>query len=64
MNAVIEPIEQNAGSCDAMLLAVAHADFKDLGADRRRADGKASSVLYDLKYLLISDPADLRFQQS
>ena len=57
----ITPIPHpSAGAYDAMILAVAHADFKDLGPERIRAFGKADSVIYDLKYLLPSDAADLR----
>ena len=57
----ITPIQQaSAGSYDVMILAVAHAEFKDLGAERIRAFGKADSVIYDLKYLLPADAADLR----
>ena len=57
----ISPIHQLAASAyDAVILAVAHAEFKDLGAERIRAFGKADSVLYDLKYLLPPDAADLR----
>ena len=57
----ITPIQQpNAGSYDAMILAVAHAEFKELGADRIRGFSKADSVVYDLKYLLPADAADLR----
>ncbi|SIT67215.1 UDP-N-acetyl-D-galactosamine dehydrogenase [Ectothiorhodosinus mongolicus] len=57
----ITPIPHpSAGAYDAMILAVAHAEFKDLGPERIRAFGKADSVIYDLKYLLPSDAADLR----
>ena len=57
----ITPIQQPLdGSYDAMILAVAHEEFKQLGAERIRRFGKADSVLYDLKYLLPADAADLR----
>ena len=57
----ITPIQQaSAGSYDAVILAVAHSEFKELGAERIRAFGKAHSVIYDLKYLLPADAADLR----
>lgn len=45
---------------DAIVLAVAHQHFKTLGAAGIRAFGKATHVLYDLKYLLPRDQSDLR----
>jgi UDP-N-acetyl-D-galactosamine dehydrogenase len=49
----IRPIaELEQGQYDAIVLAVSHDQFKDLGAVGIRALGKASSVLYDIKYLL------------
>jgi UDP-N-acetyl-D-galactosamine dehydrogenase len=45
---------------DAVVLAVAHKQFAELGAKGIRALGKASHVLYDLKYLLSADQSDLR----
>jgi len=57
----IIPIQAPKASVyDAVILAVAHAEFKDLGPERIRAFGKADSVIYDLKYLLPADAADLR----
>jgi UDP-N-acetyl-D-galactosamine dehydrogenase len=49
-----------AGKYDAIVLAVAHREFKALGADRIRALGKEQHVLYDLKYVLSSADADIR----
>ncbi len=49
----IRPIaELEQGQYDAIVLAVSHDQFKNLGAAGIRALGKASSVLYDIKYLL------------
>lgn len=45
---------------DGVVLAVAHEEFKSLGAKRIRAFGKTVSVLYDLKYILPKDMMDLR----
>ncbi|MBC6962319.1 MAG: Vi polysaccharide biosynthesis UDP-N-acetylglucosamine C-6 dehydrogenase TviB, partial [Nitrosomonas sp.] len=39
------------GSYDAIILAVAHHQFKDMGASAIRALGKPNVVLYDLKYV-------------
>ncbi|NQY63263.1 MAG: Vi polysaccharide biosynthesis UDP-N-acetylglucosamine C-6 dehydrogenase TviB [Alteromonadaceae bacterium] len=48
------------GKYDAIILAVAHDDFKDLGVENIRKLGKESHVLYDLKYLLSKDEVDMR----
>jgi len=45
---------------DAVILAVAHDEFKQLGAAGIRAFGKKSHVLYDLKYVLASADSDVR----
>jgi UDP-N-acetyl-D-galactosamine dehydrogenase len=45
---------------DAIVLAVAHHQFKIMGAKAIRALGKPEHVLYDLKYLLPVDGSDLR----
>lgn len=49
-----------AGSYDAVILAVAHQQFKDLGAAGIRAFGKTNHVLYDLKYVLSAADSDVR----
>ena len=49
-----------AGSYDAVIIAVAHNEFRALGAEGIRALGKADHVLYDLKYLFPADAADIR----
>ena len=48
------------GSYDAIVLAVAHHQFKELGAAGIRKLGKPNHVLYDLKYVLSISEADLR----
>ena len=45
---------------DAILIAVAHNQFKQLSLDEIKAFGKANHVLYDLKYLLKADEVDGR----
>ena len=47
------------GAYDAIVLAVAHDEFRELGPSIRDF-GKAEHVLYDLKYLLGPDQSDLR----
>ncbi|MEG4313855.1 Vi polysaccharide biosynthesis UDP-N-acetylglucosamine C-6 dehydrogenase TviB [Pseudomonas sp. FIP_A4] len=57
----ITPIsEPRAGSYDAIILAVAHEQFRTLGAAEIRRLGKGKHVLYDLKYLLNAEESDLR----
>ncbi|WP_430626816.1 Vi polysaccharide biosynthesis UDP-N-acetylglucosamine C-6 dehydrogenase TviB [Yanghanlia caeni] len=57
----IEPVEQpRQGAYDGIVLAVAHQQFKDMSAAQIRALGKPEHVLYDLKYVLTAEEADLR----
>lgn len=49
-----------AGAYDAIVLAVAHHQFAELGAERIRALGKPGAVLFDVKGLLPAQIADLR----
>ena len=57
----ITPIEApKPGSYDAIILAVAHHQFKDMGVSAIRALGKPNAVLYDLKYVLDPQESDLR----
>jgi UDP-N-acetyl-D-galactosamine dehydrogenase len=57
----IRPVAKpEAGAYDAIVLAVAHREFRELGAEGIRAWGKPEHVLYDLKYLLPKDEVDLR----
>lgn len=57
----ITPIAKaNTGGYDAIILAVAHHQFKDMGATAIRALGKPTAVLYDLKYVLSAQESDLR----
>ncbi|RVU41299.1 Vi polysaccharide biosynthesis UDP-N-acetylglucosamine C-6 dehydrogenase TviB [Rheinheimera riviphila] len=48
------------GSYDAVILAVAHQQFRQLAASGIRAFGKNDHVLYDLKYVLSVAESDLR----
>ena len=45
---------------DAIVLAVAHREFSELGAAGIRLWGRTEHVLYDLKYLLPKDGVDFR----
>lgn len=48
------------GGYDGIVLAVAHDQFKVMGADVMRGFGKADHVLYDLKNVLDTQESDLR----
>ena len=57
----ITPVQQPAaGAYDAIIVAVAHREFKAMGAQAIRALGKAQHVLFDLKYILPAQDSDLR----
>ena len=51
------PVE---GTYDAVILAVSHREFQEMGVERIRALGKANHVLYEVKYLLPGDEVDGR----
>jgi UDP-N-acetyl-D-galactosamine dehydrogenase len=57
----IKPIDQPVeGKYDAILLAVAHDEFKELTLEQIKAFGKDNHVLYDIKYLLDANEVDGR----
>lgn len=57
----LELVKQPAHhSYDAVIVAVAHGQFKQLGAEGIRSFGKAEHLVYDLKYLLPKEGSDLR----
>ncbi len=57
---VLPVTEPECGAYDGIVLAVAHEEFRALGADGIRAFGRTPHVLYDLKYLLPAEAADIR----
>ena len=48
------------GKYDAIILAVAHDKFKEMGVTLLRTFGKANHVLYDIKYILPKEEVDGR----
>jgi len=57
----ITPVEQpEPGKYDAVIIAVAHHQFKSMGTTAIRALGKKNHVLYDIKYILPSEKVDGR----
>jgi UDP-N-acetyl-D-galactosamine dehydrogenase len=57
----ISPVQSvEAGTYDAVILAVAHEQFKEMGVEKIRALGKDAHILYDLKYILDQTESDIR----
>ena len=56
----INVLPSGEGCYDGIIIAVAHHQFKEMGAKAVRALGKKAHVLYDLKYILPADATDLR----
>ena len=57
----ITPVRQlEPAAYDAIIIAVAHEQFKAMGAPALRALGKPQHVLYDLKYVLSAAESDMR----
>ncbi|WP_295900285.1 Vi polysaccharide biosynthesis UDP-N-acetylglucosamine C-6 dehydrogenase TviB [uncultured Vibrio sp.] len=52
--------ELNRNYYDAIILAVAHHEFRELGSEEIRKLGKKEHVLYDLKYVLDKHSVDMR----
>ena len=48
------------GAYDILVLAVAHKEFKEIGAHKIKHFGKKESILFDLKYLFEKSESDLR----
>ena len=57
---IIPITEPNTGEYDAVVMAVAHKQFTEMGIDMIRALCKPAHVVYDLKYILPADTSDLR----
>jgi len=48
------------GKYDAVIIAVSHQQFKEMGAAGLHALGKENHVLYDIKYILPAEDVDGR----
>lgn len=57
---IIPTAQPQDGAYDGVVLAVAHSEFVELGAQGIRKLGRDDHVLYDLKYVLHADQSDLR----
>ncbi len=57
----ITPVEHlDSGRYDAIILAVAHDEFRELGIDGIRKLARPHSVVFDIKYLFPADSVDAR----
>jgi UDP-N-acetyl-D-glucosamine/UDP-N-acetyl-D-galactosamine dehydrogenase len=57
----LRPIRKaRAGTYDAIIMGVAHKEFRDMGIGRIREFGRKSHVLYDIKYVFKSSEVDGR----
>jgi len=57
----ITPVQTlETGAYDGIILAVAHSEFVEMGADKIRALGRPNATVYDLKGVLGRAGADLR----
>ncbi|MGA1456093.1 MAG: UDP binding domain-containing protein, partial [Arenicellales bacterium] len=52
--------ELTTGAYDAIVIAVAHQQFKEMGATKIRSFGRSAAILYDLKYVFAESDSDLR----
>lgn len=50
----------NQGMYDAVIIAVAHNEFKDMGINSIQKLCRKKHIIYDLKYVLPKDDADIR----
>src|SRR5512138_47943 len=57
----LRPIKKTrAGTYDAIVMGVAHAEFRKMGIDKVRALARKNHVLYDIKYVFKADEVDGR----
>jgi len=49
-----------SGEYDAIVIGVAHEQFKEMGIDTIRQFGKSNSIVYDVKYLFTADQVNGR----
>jgi UDP-N-acetyl-D-galactosamine dehydrogenase len=57
----IKPVRKPAkGKYDAIVMAVAHKQFRDMGIDAIRCFARRTHVLYDIKYIFAASEVDGR----
>ncbi len=52
--------EPKQGKYDAIIIAVAHKQFREMGTEKIRSFGKPQNVIFDVKYILPADAVDAR----
>ena len=57
INLIANPTEN---SCDAIVLAVKHSIFYELGIEKIRKFGKKNNIIFDVKYMFDKDEVDGR----
>lgn len=57
---ILPIIEPETAIYDAIILAVAHRQFRQMGGPAIRALGKDTTVIYDIKYVISAGESDLR----
>jgi len=55
-----KPKRVKPGTYDAIVVGVAHKEFRDMGIDKMRALARKNHVLYDIKYVFPADQVDGR----
>lgn len=60
LEVLTQSTQLKANTYDAIILAVAHQQFVQMGAPEIRKLGKDTHVIYDLKYILKADETDIR----
>lgn len=53
-------VDPQKNDYDGIIIAVAHQCFRELGPEHIRQYGRANAVLFDLKYIVAKNAADLR----
>ena len=56
----LAPVSEPESQYDAIVIAVAHDEFKQMSMDDFKKLGKDQYVLYDLKYVLDKEQSDIR----
>jgi UDP-N-acetyl-D-galactosamine dehydrogenase len=57
----ITPVAKlDEGEYDAIIMAVAHRQFREMGIESVRALGRPNHILYDIKYIFSADQVDGR----
>ena len=52
--------ERPTAQYDAVIISVAHDEFKSMSVEEYRSLTKSNSVIYDLKYVLDAESSDIR----